>query len=120
MYVSRPVWTRMSDCLPVCAGHRRSGAAAAHPAHRAGVHGPEARPRHQAVSPDRARQDRLLQTVRQLMAGRQRTAGPARDAGFGASWWKNSEGSGGFPAPRINAISSGRGFFKKTHKKNHD
>lgn len=38
-----------------CAGHRRPGAAAAHAAHRPGVHGPEAGPGHQAVPPDRAR-----------------------------------------------------------------
>lgn len=49
------------------AGHWRPGAAAAHSAHRTGVHGPEARPRHQTVPPDRARQGRLLQTVRQLI-----------------------------------------------------
>ncbi len=49
-----------------CAGHRRSGAAAANSAHSAGVYGPETRPGHQAVSPDRARQGCLLQTVRQL------------------------------------------------------
>lgn len=43
-----------------CAGHRWSGSAAANFAHRAGVYGPEARPRHQTVSPDRARQGCLL------------------------------------------------------------
>lgn len=47
-----------------CAGHRRPGAAAAHAAHRPGVHGPEAGPRHQAVPPDRAREGGLLQAVR--------------------------------------------------------
>lgn len=51
---------------PPRAGHGRPGHAAAHAAHRAGVHGPEARPRHQAVPPDRARQGGLLQAVRQL------------------------------------------------------
>lgn len=59
--------SHLTCCVSPCvAGHRRSGTAAAHAAHRPGVHGPEAGTRHQALSPDRARQDGLLQAVCQM------------------------------------------------------
>lgn len=59
-YLEKHSWTSISVSLSRFAGHRRPGAAAAYPAHRPGVHGPEAGPRHQTVSPDRARQGCLL------------------------------------------------------------
>lgn len=61
----QPQLTRLVS-VSLCAGHRRPGAAAADAVHRPRVHGPEAGARHQAVSPDRARQDGLLQAVRQM------------------------------------------------------
>lgn len=70
----------------VCAGHRRSGSAAAHSAHGSGVYGPEARPRHQTLPPHRASQDRLLQTIRQLTASPKYRLGNATGKGWIQFW----------------------------------
>lgn len=61
-----------SSLYSVFAGHWWSGAAVVDSAHSPGVYGPEARSCHQTVSPDRACQGCLLQTVRQLIEKQQR------------------------------------------------